>query len=193
MKAATLVDEMNAVSQLHRLNIEGIRPWSAFFRAVEDLLAAKFDRVEIAHQFYGALPPKKMNLERFYNRKRFFDALERDDITVFRGYCHEENGVLIEKGVDVALSLDLYRFSLQRYDLLLIFSADGDLVPAVQRAQENGAKVGAIVSRKQPARLLKSAVDFLIPLEMILSKIDGKNLLIRHEATNHNNQKERLA
>lgn len=192
MRAAILVDEMNAISQLHRLNIEGIRPWSEFFRAVEDLLTAKFHRVETVRHFYGALPPKKADLTRFYNRKRFFEALERDDITVYCGYSHEENGVLVEKGVDVALSLDLYRFSLQQYDLLLVFSADGDLIPAVIRAQENGSKIGAIVSRKQPARNLKNAVDFLIPLEMIIAKIDEK-FLIRKQVNQFNHQKERLA
>ncbi|MED4779472.1 NYN domain-containing protein [Brevibacillus choshinensis] len=192
MKAAVLIDEMNAISQLHRLQIEGIRSWRTFFEAVNQLLTTKYEDIEASYHFYGAMPPRKLDLTRFYNRKRFFEALERDDITVFRGYSHEENGVLIEKGVDVALSLDLFRFSLQHYDLLLVFSADGDLLPAVQSAQEHGAKIGMIVSRQQPARILKNKVDFLVPLEMILNKIPGEDLLVRRNI-NHHNQRERLA
>ncbi|WP_419879395.1 hypothetical protein [Brevibacillus centrosporus] len=81
---------------------------------------------------------------------------------------------------------------MQHYDLLLVFSADGDLLPAVQSAQEHGAKIGMIVSRQQPARILKNKVDFLVPLEMILNKIPGEDLLVRRNI-NHHNQRERLA
>jgi len=118
-------------------------------------------------------------MEKFYLRKRFFSALEKDGINVHIGYCQPFGGALQEKGVDMLVGLDLFQFSLNRYDLLFIFSADGDLCPAVQRAQEHGSKVVAILSERQPATLMKKLVDGVVPLEAVIDLIDDKHLIRR--------------
>ncbi|MFC5449135.1 NYN domain-containing protein [Paenibacillus aestuarii] len=184
MKAAILVDENNAVSMLHSLGVEGIRPWKAFYDALYSVLKRDYGDCQVDYRFYGAIPPKHIDMEKFYLRKRFFSALEKDGIEVHKGFCQSFGGGLVEKGVDVLVALDLFQMSLNQYDLLFIFSADGDLYPAVQRAQNNGSKVVAILSERQPASLIKKLVDGVVPLEAVIDLIDDKHL-IRRPNTKH--------
>lgn len=48
----------------------------------------------------------------------------------------------VEKGIDVKLAVDLIHTAIQgSYDVLIIFSSDTDLIPAVELANEIGAHV----------------------------------------------------
>lgn len=190
MKAAILVDEINGVSQLHNLGVEGVRPWKIFYEAIHSVLKRDYGDCHVAYHFYGAIPPKHVDLERFYLRTRFFTALEKDGIQIHKGFCQSFEGGLQEKGVDVMVALDLYQMSLNQYDLLFIFSADGDICPAVQRAQANGSKVVAILSERQPASLMKKLVDGVVPLEAVLDLIDDKYLVRRPNKKHFNPEGE---
>ncbi len=184
MKAAILVDEINAVSQLHALNIEGIRPWRKFYEAIHSILVHDYGDCHVSYHFYGAIPPLYLDRERHFLRKRFFDALQKDGIQTHRGFCFNVKGVLQEKGVDVMVSLDLFEFSLNHYDLLFVFSGDGDICPAVQRAQANGSTVIAILGEQQPATLMKRLVNGVVPLEAVIDLIEDKYLIPRSNS-NH--------
>lgn len=123
MKAAILVDEINAMVQLHDIGIHGIRPWVEFYRAIGKVLTKDFGEAEVGYHFYGSLPPKEVAGTKYFDRKRFFQALERDGIHVHEGFCITDRaGSLMEKGVDMSLGLDLFEFSLNDYDLLFVFS-----------------------------------------------------------------------
>jgi uncharacterized LabA/DUF88 family protein len=180
MKVAILVDEINAISQLHGIGIQGIRPWKAFYESLYSVLRQDYGICEVQYHFYGAIPPKNVNREKHFTRTRFFQALKRDHIHVHQGYCcvsHE--GKLSEKGVDVALSLDLYDLSLEKFDLLFVFSGDADLGPAIERAKKKGSKVVAILSEKQPASIVKRLSDGIVPLEAAIQLIDEKHIVFR--------------
>lgn len=184
MKVAILIDELNAMKQLHELGVEGIRPWRSFYEALHSTLSCDYGNCEVRYYFYGAIPPKHLDQEKFYNRRRFFSALKDDGIHTQIGYCQRlENGKLSEKGVDVSLSLDLYDLSLEKYNLLFVFSADADLGPAIERAQRKGSKVVAILSSKQPAQLVKKLVDGVVRLEDIIDLIDESHVIRRKENT----------
>lgn len=48
----------------------------------------------------------------------------------------------VEKGIDVKLAVDLIHAAMsQRYDALVLFSSDTDLIPAIELAAEIGAMV----------------------------------------------------
>jgi uncharacterized LabA/DUF88 family protein len=180
MRAAILVDEINAISQLHNLGIEGIRPWKVFYEALHSVLTQDYGYCDVSYRFYGAIPSKNVDKEKYFNRTRFFSALQKDDITVETGYCHvAENGKMFEKGVDVALALDLYDLSREGYDLLFVFSGDADLGPAIERAKKNQSKVVAILSEKQPAQFVKKLVDGVVPLEDVIDLIAPEHVLRR--------------
>jgi len=78
-----------------------------------------------------------------------------------------------------ALGLDLYDLSLDKHDLLFIFSGDADLGPAIERAQKRGSKVVAILSERQPAKLIKKLVDGVVPLEAVIDLIDANYIVHR--------------
>lgn len=179
IRAAILVDENNAVHQLHAMGILGIRPWKAFFEAVNKILVAEYHEVECHYHFYGAMPPKEIDQPRYYGRKRFFNALQRDGIKVQKGICQPDpsSGKLQEKGVDVLAALDIVELARdQRYDILLVLSGDADLVPAIQRARKH-SKVVAIIKDGWPAKYMRAHVDGVIPLLSVVSIIDPTNLI----------------
>lgn len=177
MKAAILVDEINAMIQMHDIGIHGIRPWVEFYRAIHQVLTKDFGQAEVGYHFYGSLPPKDVAGTKYFDRKRFFQALERDGIQVHEGFCITDRaGSLMEKGVDMSIGLDLFEFSLNEFDLLFVFSGDSDLVPAIQRAKQR-SKVVAVVGRKQPARLFKEIADGILYLEDVIDLIQDKHII----------------
>lgn len=177
IKAAILVDEINAIHQLHSLDIQGIRPWRAFFEAVNSVLLNDYGDVSCQYHFYGAIPPKDLGKNRNYDRSRFFDALKKDGIQTHKGFCQlDPTGRLQEKGVDVLLALDMVEFARDNYDMLFIFSGDADLVPAVQRARKH-TKVVAIIKDGWPARYMRENVDRVIPLELVVELIEKSKLV----------------
>lgn len=177
IRAAILVDEINAIHQLHSMDILGIRPWRVFFEAVRSVLQSDYGDVNCHFHFYGAIPPKDVDERRYYDRTRFFDALKKDGINTHKGICQlDPTGRLQEKGVDVLAALDIVEFSRDRYDILFIFSGDADLVPAIQRARKH-SKVVAIIKDGWPARYIRENVDGVIPLELVIGLIDKPNLI----------------
>ncbi|MEK5358269.1 NYN domain-containing protein [Paenibacillus sp. FSL L8-0709] len=175
LKVGILIDEMNAVSQLHNIGVEGISPWKVFYEAITTVLEKDYGTIDCTHHFYGALPPKYANIDQYYNRSNFFNALSKHGVNVHKGISEYRNGTLVEKGVDCLIAMDMLEMSVQ-YDMLFLFSADADLVPAVERAKKN-SKVFAILSRQQPAKFIKTAVDAVVPLEAILKTIDEQYII----------------
>lgn len=175
LKVGILIDEMNAVSQLHNIGVEGIRYWKNFYEAIRVVLEKEYGEIECTYHFYGALPPKYTNLEFYYNRKNFFISLTKHGIDVQKGLSEYRKGILIEKGVDCLVSMDMVEKSVS-YDMLFLFSGDSDLVPAVIRAKKN-TKVFAILSKRQPAQYIKDAVDAVVPLEAIIGTIDEQYII----------------
>ncbi|MED3576021.1 NYN domain-containing protein [Cytobacillus praedii] len=175
-KIAILVDEMNAMAQLHELGVKGIRPWSQFYKAIEEHFTTTKTPAEC--HFYCANIPEKLDSQRHHLREGFFKALIRDGITVHKGFAVlDRNKRLIEKGVDVLLSLDLVDLSLEGFDEIIVFSADGDIVPAIQRARANGAIVKAVLSFTMPAGNIAESVDEIIRLKDVLKFIPSIHLL----------------
>lgn len=175
MNIAILVDEINAMHQLHAMGVLGIRPWRAFYEAVSSLFEMEYGDVNSRYHFYGAIPPKEVDEQKFYDRTRFFCALKKDGIYVRKGICQPgPSGRLQEKGVDVLAALDIVE--LAKDNMLCVFSGDADLVPAIQRARKQ-TKVVAILKEDWPARYMRSNVDEVLPLERIIEKIEKSNLV----------------
>jgi uncharacterized LabA/DUF88 family protein len=173
MKSAILVDEMNVMVQLHRLGIKGIKPWTAFYDATQRNL-----NMPTEYHLYGANVPAKIHPERHRLRSGFFRALKRDGITVHEGFSVlDRKSNLVEKGVDVLLSLDLSGFALEGYKDIVVASADGDLVPAIERAQRYGSRVHVLVSKHVPAAHITQAADSVIHLEDIVKCISPKHIV----------------
>jgi uncharacterized LabA/DUF88 family protein len=179
VKAAVMVDEINSMNQFHRLGIEGIQPWKSFFEALEKVLKLDYPDIEMSCHIYGAIVPRYIDHNTYFKRKRFFEALERDGIQVHRGFCVKREDGLTEKAVDVMLALDLYESAQRGYDLLIVFSGDADVAPAIKRAQKIGSKVVAVLSQGQKAKIVKDTADAIITLESLIELIPKGNIVFR--------------
>lgn len=164
--SAILVDEMNVIGQLHRIGIEGIQPWSAFYKAIQDFIGFPTE-----NHFYCSNVPELMNT-RYQKRGRFFRALERDGILVHEGFSVlDSKEKLVEKGVDVMLGMDISLFALDGVKDIIVCSGDSDLVPAIERAKFYGSRVHVVVSKNIPATRIIDAADVIIRLEDVLKYI----------------------
>lgn len=173
LKSAILIDESNAIHQLHELGINGIRSWKKFYEAIEDYLKENYgDKMSTVYNFYCTLPPKELDETKYNNRYKFFDALKHDGIHVYQGECYLNENRYVEKGIDLLIGLDLVEFSFYKYDYVVVFSGDADFVPAIERAKKNGALVLALLAREKAAFHLRNVVHVVIDLEMIIDKLE---------------------
>jgi uncharacterized LabA/DUF88 family protein len=92
---------------------------------------------------YGAPLPQGTTAqehERYAGQQRFFAALRRNPrvtLRLGRFQVDRETGTLREKGVDVMLAVDLVRLAMEgAYDVAILLSGDGDLVPAVETVRQ---------------------------------------------------------
>lgn len=160
-----IVDEMNIMHQLHKINVKGM-DWRVFFKLVSSIL-------NTPTQSYFACANVSDDQSVFYsNRKRFFNSLAERGVNLLEGFTvldfKRKN---IEKGVDVLIALQLYKEAYRGAKDIVLCSADSDLVPAVVEAQANGARVHLIVSNHTPAKELSAVVDRVISLESIVEAL----------------------
>jgi uncharacterized LabA/DUF88 family protein len=189
LKSAILIDESNALHQLQDLGVGGFRSWKKFYQAIEQHLKNIYgNKMSTDYNFYGTLPPKGYVEESKYNsRYKFFEALQHDGINVFRGECYVHEGGYVEKGLDILIGLDVYEFSVYKYEYIVVFSGDADFVPAVERAKKNGTTVFAILGRNKPAFHLRNTVDMVIDLETIIESMDQEALIPAKSSWKGNN------
>ncbi|RRJ54873.1 NYN domain-containing protein [Paenibacillus oralis] len=178
LKSAILIDESNAIHQLHDMGITGIRSWKKFYQVVEDYLKANYgDKMLTDYNFYGTLPPKQLDETKYNNRYKFLEALKHDGINVYRGECYFQDNRYVEKGIDLLIGLDLVEFAFYKYEYVVVFSGDADFVPAVERAKKNGTLVLALLGREKAAFHLRNIVDVVIDLEMIIDQLEPDTLI----------------
>ncbi|MFD1131389.1 MULTISPECIES: NYN domain-containing protein [unclassified Paenibacillus] len=180
LKSAILIDESNAMHQLHDVGVGGFRSWKKFYQSIEQYLKSNYGQKMVTDfNFYGTLPPKGHVEDAKYNsRYKFFEALQYDGINVLRGECYfQDDGSLKEKQLDVLMALDIYELSVYKYEYIVVFSGDADFVPAIERAQKNGSTVFAVLGKNKSAFHLKNSVDVIINLESIIQDMDKKTVI----------------
>jgi uncharacterized LabA/DUF88 family protein len=178
LKSAILVDESNAMYQLHSIEVTGFKRWKKFYEAVEAYLKENYgDKMCTDFNFYGALPPKGFDENKYNNRYKFFEALQHDGIRVYRGQCYLQDGVLIEKGIDSLMALDVLEYAIYKFDYIIVFTGDADIVPAIERAQSKGSLIFAILARDKQAYHLRNIANIVIDLEDLIVKMEESSIV----------------
>ena len=92
---------------------------------------------------YQADPPTQVQKELYAGKQKFFRALESlPSIQPRFGKQRPRLGGYIQKGVDVLLAVDLVRLSSKgQIQKAFLIAGDGDYVPAVQIAKDEGVSV----------------------------------------------------
>lgn len=173
-KPVILVDEMNIMYQLHRMNVRGFAHWSTFYQTIESMIGNPC----VAH-FFCANVMKTPEMEQVHQKRAdFFNALRESSIQVHEGFSVlNANKRNLEKGVDVLLAMEIYKASLAGVRDIFLCSADSGLYPAIKEAQSNGSRVHLIISDYASAKEIESIVDSTISLESVLTSMQTMNYL----------------
>lgn len=111
-----------------------------------EALVAKLvgDRALTRTYYYTALPDQGRDPERYTKQQKFLNALQRKPYfsVVLGRLVSRPGGLYVEKGVDVALAVDMLDLAFHNsYETGIIISGDGDFSNAVQIVQRMGKHV----------------------------------------------------
>ena len=130
---------------------------------VSSVLAA--GRELVRTYYYNAAYPS--NHAKARKQQQFFQGLRRTPYLEVRlGQLQLKEGVLVQKGVDVKLAVEMIDFGFRNtYDTAILVSGDSDFVPAVQFVKNLGKHVELVVVQGQPSWHLQDACDKTVVLE----------------------------
>ena len=87
----------------------------------------------------------------------------------------KRNDGLIEKGIDIALAIDMLSLGFHKaYDVAILVSGDGDFIPAVKVIKSLGLRVEVAMFRNALNPDLKRIADRFIALDELADKIEKK-------------------
>ncbi len=112
---------------------------------------ARAENVDVRHcqiieacYFRGRLTAQQaLEQDKLFSDRVFEDVLMRADVTLHQQHVVQRpDGSWEEKRIDVWLALEAYEMaSLQRYDVCVLITGDGDFVPLVRKLNTLGARV----------------------------------------------------
>ncbi len=124
------------------------------------------DRELLRAYYYNAPVDQTREPERYKRQQQFFNRLyATPDLEVVLGrLVHRSDGRVIEKGVDVALVVDMItKAYTNQYDVAILVSGDGDFARAIQAVKNTGRKVEVAFFDK--CYHLQVAADRFVSLE----------------------------
>jgi uncharacterized LabA/DUF88 family protein len=137
-RVAFFIDGANL---LHGLSEECNRIDVDFEVLVHKLLNGRFlTRV----YYYTALPDQSRDPDRYTKQQKFLNALQHKPyFSVVLGRLEKrQGGLYIEKGVDIALAIDLLDLAYHKtFDTAILITGDGDFSRAVEIVQRMGMHV----------------------------------------------------
>lgn len=99
----------------------------------------------------------------YKNQQKLFTYLQSiiPKLQIVRGHIQNHNGSYKEKGVDVRLALDIYKYANDNmYDKAILISSDSDLIPAIKMVQQTSKIVEYIGFSISPSiALIKECKD----------------------------------
>lgn len=121
-------------------------------------------RLLVSGHFYIAAVPQQMGTRLYADQQRFLMHLKQQQgLTLWTGRMAETNGRWYEKGVDVKIATDMVAMAYAgEYDVAILVSGDGDLVPAVHEVRRLGRPVeNAMVRARRSWHLIQESSKFV--------------------------------
>lgn len=119
------------------------------------------DRQLIRIYYYNAPVNKDDNEEMYKKQQKFFEGLRRTPyLQLTLGRLERRNHVMVEKGVDVFLAIDMLRYAYSgTYDVAVLISSDGDFAGAIHAVKEVGKHVEYVHFKEGVSRHLLDSCD----------------------------------
>lgn len=144
-RSIAYIDSRNLISYLET---EGIDSLCFDFRKFAEYIATNNGEYQkdLDIKLYGARFPMEININRHNRDEQLYQKVQAQNIKVKLGQFKTNDGISVEKGVDVRLATDLifdciYNTCNQAY----IFSSDTDLIPAIHETKTRLANFQFIV------------------------------------------------
>lgn len=127
-----------------RINLRGFLQYITHVAAIEEDVDPAATRVVETHYFRGRVPTDRVHDTQFLaDERRWDDILTREGVithylpTSVRGDGDKD----VEKGIDVWLALEALELTrLKGFDVVVLFSGDGDFVPLLRKIHTLGAR-----------------------------------------------------
>lgn len=160
-RVAVFIDGSNLFfalrDEFHNLNLD--------FESLVNKLVG--DRKLVRTYYYTALPNQKIHPDRYVKQQSFLDALrEKPYFRVVLGRLERRRNTYVEKGVDIAMAVDILTLSYNdAYDTAILISGDGDLARPVEIVQRMGKHVENVASPSILSKNLRQTCDAAIVLD----------------------------
>ncbi len=115
--------------------------------------------------YYTALPDQGIDPDKYKKQQGFCTALNKKPyFKVVFGRLEPRKAGYVEKGVDVALAIDLCTL-VETFDTAVIVSGDGDFVKAVEFIQRLGKHVEVYSTKSNWSHQLEQTCDIAVVLD----------------------------
>ena len=149
-----------------------------YHRLKDELGSAKIDlrklvnllrgeRTLVRTYYYNAVVRWEDGKERYQDQQRFLDSLKFIPyFEVKLGRLEQRGETVVEKGVDIALAVDMVRFAATNmYDTAILVTGDGDFGYAVQAVKDLGKHVENAFFQAGRSKELLDKADKFTPLD----------------------------
>tara|TARA_B110000438_G_scaffold163155_1_gene156191 strand:+ start:2516 stop:3241 length:726 start_codon:yes stop_codon:yes gene_type:complete len=131
-------------------------------------------------------------------QQKFLTSLRKiPKLEVKLGIWKEQNGSIVEKGVDVMLATDLVLHAVKNnFDTAIIVSGDGDFFPAMETAKKEGKRIEVAAFESNISREASESSNNVIKLRksffnhLWMPKRNYKNLNFKNRKESNNSKKE---
>jgi len=127
-----------------RISISGLHNFIRQYVGQEEGIDPQYCQIVDAHYFRSRPSAKEASLKgnQLYFDRLFDDILMSEGITTHYFPVRTVQGVKMEKGIEVWLTLDAYDLNMSRhFDVIVLIASDGDYVPLVRKVNAQGTKV----------------------------------------------------
>ena len=117
--------------------------------------------------YYNATVHKDYSEEMHRKQQAFFEKLRNLPYFQVRlGRLEPRGNIVVEKGVDVLLSVDMVRYACENvYDTAVLVSGDSDYAPVVDAVKDKGKHVENAFTQTGSSRHLRNAADTFTELD----------------------------
>ena len=166
MRVAVFIDNSNVFKNIRKLK-SADNQWETFYDPYKFAEKIAGDRELVSVNFYCVRPPVYLLNEDEAHRKkyilteRYYSAIEKLQKTEVKyGDLRGVKGELIEKNVDTQLATDVVALAaLNKFDVAIIISNDGDFVSAIENIKKFGKKTEVVFFKGSLSMNLKRVSD----------------------------------
>lgn len=125
------------------------------------------NRKLIRTYYYTALPDQNKEPDRYRKQQRFLSTLQKlHYFKVVLGRLEPRENTYVEKGVDIALAVDMLEMAFRNvYDVGIVLSGDGDMAKAIEVVQRMGKQIEVACIKSKLSYNLSQVSDKSICLD----------------------------